>query len=86
MYRLLEDSGEPAKTADTRQEKPPQVAVNRPGGACRRARWKQPPATICWEASDQRKDETPLVEWRFVRLPGSAEGVIFKVTVVPAND
>jgi hypothetical protein len=28
MYRLLEYSGEPAKTADARQERPPQEAAD----------------------------------------------------------
>jgi len=31
MYRLLENSGEPAKTADTRQEQPPQEAATSRG-------------------------------------------------------
>src|SRR5215469_17156870 len=87
MYRLLENSGEPAKTADTRREHPPKEAEDRPGGACRRVRWKQPPPTICWEASDQRRgrNATRRVAFRaFCR--GSSERVSLRVTVVPANE
>jgi hypothetical protein len=56
MYRLLEKSGQPTNEADTRQEHPP---TKRPRkgetgqGSLREARWRKPPAMICWEASDQ---------------------------------
>ena len=70
MYRLLENSGEPAKTADTRREHPPKEAVDRPGepvegrgGNNHRPQFAGRPVTSAG-------DETPLIEWRFVRLQG----------------
>jgi len=54
MYRLLENIRPARKTADTRQEQPPQKwqtgweVCRRRGGLNRRP--------YCWEASDQRRD------------------------------
>jgi hypothetical protein len=80
MYRLLEDSGEPAKTADTRREHPPKEAVDRPGEPVEGARWKQPPPTICWEASDQRRGRNATHEVAFRAFAGEvAKGFLFEL-------
>ena len=73
MYRLLEKSGQPTNAADARQEHPP---TKRPRKgetgreSLRKARWRKPPAMICWEASDQHGNAKrhSLKGWRFVRL------------------
>ena len=60
MYRLLEYSGEPAKTADTRQEQPPK---KRQTGreSLQKGAVETTTAHNCWEASDQRRNETLLI-------------------------
>lgn len=62
MYRLLDKSGQPAKIADARQEKPQQAALkreNRPGEPVTGV--AETTATqICWRPVTSAGTQTPL--------------------------
>jgi hypothetical protein len=68
MYRLLENN--PARPQNSRH--PARATAKRsgkPAGKPEEGAVEKPPAAICWEASDQRRDaKRHLKKWRFVRL------------------
>jgi len=89
-------SGQPTKQQmpgkSNRQRSGPQKGETG-RGSLRKARWKKPPAMICWEASDQhgKAKRHPSGGWRFARLghvfrpSGPAPGPRGGIVLVPAG-
>lgn len=76
MYRPRGKPCEPAPHRAPGRSNRQRAALKRgePAGKPKTERWTRPPLFLCWEASDQRKQETPLKRVAFLAF---AHEVIF---------